>query len=102
MDVIYLDAQSRVIHLIENLGPLHVPRIFWNCGSVLQLPPRSIFGSGTQVGDQLMIASPDELKRHWESENRHGKSAGQGWETMLRGRLGEGPEWNFDASSAEA
>lgn len=68
IDVLYLDAQKRVVYAIENLGPLRIPAIRWNCASVLELPARSIFDSGTQVGDQLLIGSPEDLNRYWESQ----------------------------------
>lgn len=70
IDVIYLDAQMRVVHAIENLGTLRIPPVLWNCASVLQLPVRSIFDSGTQVSDQLLIGSPEDLSRYWESQGR--------------------------------
>ena len=65
IDVVYLDAQHRVIHLIENLGPLRIAGIRRQCASVLQLPARSIYGSGTQVGDQLLICSPEKMLDYW-------------------------------------
>ena len=69
IDVIYLDAQLRVVYMIENLGPLRVAPIRLQCESVLELPVRSIEGSGTQVGDQLMIRSPEEMEQYWESQD---------------------------------
>jgi uncharacterized protein len=68
IDVIYLDAQMRVVYEIENVGPLRIPPVKWNCASVLQLPARSIFDSGTQVGDQLVIGSAEDLQSYWESQ----------------------------------
>src|SRR5450759_98986 len=68
IDVLYLDAQKRVVYAIENLAPLRIPPVRWKCASVLELPARSIFDSGTQVGDQLLIGSPEDLNRYWESQ----------------------------------
>lgn len=68
IDVIYLDAQLRVVHLIENLGPLRIAPIRLQCQSILELPARSIYGSGTQLGDQLMICTPKEMEAVWASE----------------------------------
>jgi hypothetical protein len=70
IDAVYLDDQNRVIHLIENLGPLRIAGIRRQCASVLELPPRSIYGSGTQVGDQLMICSPEKMQAYWASQQR--------------------------------
>jgi len=74
IDVLYLDGKQRVVHVIENLGPLRVPAMRWKCDSVLQLPARSIFDSGTQVGDELLIGSPEQLNRYWEAR-RSGQTA---------------------------
>lgn len=68
IDVLYLDANQKVIYAIENLGRMRIPPVRWNCASVLQLPVRGIFDSGTQVGDQLMIGTPADLKRYWEEQ----------------------------------
>ena len=70
IDAVYLDDQHRVIHLIENLGPLRIAGIRRQCASVLELPPRSIYGSGTQVGDQLLICSPEKMMSYWASQHR--------------------------------
>jgi uncharacterized membrane protein (UPF0127 family) len=68
IDVIYLDAQFRVVHLIENLGPLRIAPIRLQCQSILELPARSIYGSGTQLGDQLLICTPKDMEAVWASE----------------------------------
>ena len=70
IDVIYLDAKMRVIAMLEGLGPLRIAPIRWQSTSVLELPARSIFGSGTQVGDQLMICSPEEMELYWTSQRQ--------------------------------
>jgi hypothetical protein len=70
IDVIYLDAQNRVVHLIENLGPLRIAGIRRQCASVLELPARTIYGTGTQVGDQLLICSSDKMLAYWASQGR--------------------------------
>ena len=75
IDVIYLDDQNRVIHLVENLGPLRIAGIRRQCASVLELPPRSIYGSGTRLGDQLMICSPEKMLAYWASEQPEPSSA---------------------------
>jgi uncharacterized membrane protein (UPF0127 family) len=67
IDVIYLDSQLRVVHLIESLGPLRIAPIRLKCGSILELPCGTISESGTQVGDQLMICTPEETEAYWAS-----------------------------------
>jgi uncharacterized membrane protein (UPF0127 family) len=69
IDVIYLDAQLRVVQAVEHLGPLRIAPIRRQCASVLELPARSIYDSGTQVGDQLLICSPEEMHAYWLSQD---------------------------------
>ena len=64
IDVIYLDAANRVIHLVEQLGPFRVSPIKIKCASILELRSRTIYASNTQVGDDLLICIPEEVQRH--------------------------------------
>jgi uncharacterized membrane protein (UPF0127 family) len=63
VDLIYLDAANKVIHLVENLGPFRISPIRIRCASILELEPRSIFASNTQVGDALLICTPEEMNQ---------------------------------------
>ena len=72
IDVIYLDSEFRVVHLIENLGPLRIAPLRLHAASVLELPPGSIYRSDTQVGDRLLIKPPDQLGRYLESHQSEG------------------------------
>ena len=67
IDVIYLDSECRVVHLIENLGPLRFAPIRLRSASVLELPAGAIYSSGTQVGDQVLIQPPEKVDRYLES-----------------------------------
>lgn len=73
IDLIYLDSHMRVVDLVENLRPLRIAPIRLQCASVLQLPIRSISESGTQVSDQLLVCSAEELDRYWASLPLHGR-----------------------------
>jgi uncharacterized membrane protein (UPF0127 family) len=68
IDVVYLDRDQRVIHLIENLGPFRVAPVRMHCESVLELPVRTIFESQTGLGDQLAISSATETEIHWRAQ----------------------------------
>ena len=68
IDVIYLDEKHRVIHLIEHLGPFRIAPIRTQSGSVLELPTRTIYSSNTQVGDELLIRSPEEMENYWRTQ----------------------------------
>jgi uncharacterized protein len=62
VDVVYLDAKNRVIHLIEHLGPFRISPIRVKCASILELKSRAIYSSNTQIGDELLICIPEEIK----------------------------------------
>jgi uncharacterized membrane protein (UPF0127 family) len=68
IDVIYLDDNHRVIHLIEHLGPFRIAPIRRHSSSVLELPARTIYSSNTQIGDELLICSPDEMESYWKTQ----------------------------------
>jgi hypothetical protein len=69
IDLIYLDAANRVIHLIEHLGPFRISPIRIKCASILELPSRAIFASNTQIGDDLLICTPEEMSQYYD-DNR--------------------------------
>jgi len=58
IDLIFLDRDRRVIHLEEHVRPFAVSKVCLNASSVLELPPHTIFRTGTQVGDLLEISAP--------------------------------------------
>ena len=62
IDLIYLDAARRVIHLVEHLGPGRISPIRLKCASILELPSRTIYSSNTQIGDELLICTPQEIE----------------------------------------
>jgi uncharacterized membrane protein (UPF0127 family) len=61
IDVIYLDSEHQVTHLVEHLRPFRASSIRLNSASVLQLPPHTIFASDTRIGDQMLISLPEEI-----------------------------------------
>lgn len=66
IDLVYLDAAKRVIHLVEHLGPFHISPIRMKCTSILELPSRTIYASHTQIGDELLICTPAEIREYCE------------------------------------
>jgi uncharacterized membrane protein (UPF0127 family) len=81
IDVIYLDAQNRVIHLIEHFRPFRIAPLRVHAKSVLELPTRTIYVSGTQIGDDLMICAPQEMENYWKAQDTsraHGKRGAAG------------------------
>jgi uncharacterized membrane protein (UPF0127 family) len=64
IDVIYLDAAHRVVNLTESLGSFRIGPLRLKCASVLELPVQTIYSSQTQVNDQLLICSPEEMEAY--------------------------------------
>jgi uncharacterized membrane protein (UPF0127 family) len=62
IDLIYLDDKYKVIDLIESLGSFRIGPVRLQCVSVLELPSRAIYSSQTQVGDELLICSPEDMQ----------------------------------------
>ena len=90
IDVIYLDAHFRVVDIIESLGPLRIAPIRLHCASVLQLPARSISGSGTRIGDQLLICSQEAMDQYW-AKQRQKQQTGEPKPEHKDGRTGSPP-----------
>jgi len=78
IDVIYLDSNRRVVHLTESFGTFRIGGIRRNCSSVLELPTRTIYSSQTQVGDDLLICSPEEMERYLQENQAQKTKAAPG------------------------
>lgn len=78
IDVMYLDSELHVIDAVEYLGPLRIAPIRWNATSVLLLPAGTVSASGTLIGDQLLICTPEELERHWARQHHEAQQEGKG------------------------
>ena len=63
LDLIYLDENHRVIHLMEYFPSFRIGPLKTNAESVLELPTHTIYSSHTQIGDQLVICVAEDLKR---------------------------------------
>lgn len=70
IDLIYLDSKHRVIHLSESFGSFRIGPIRRRCSSVLELPPHTIYSSQTQIGDELLICSPEEMQAYLKRDER--------------------------------
>lgn len=68
IDVVYLDSRNRVIHLIEHFGAFRIAPLRVHAKSVLELPARTIYKSGTQIGDYLRICAPEEMETFWKAQ----------------------------------
>jgi uncharacterized protein len=61
LDIIYLDENHRVIHLIEHFPRFRISPLRTQASSVLELPTHTIYSSQTQPGDQLLICAVEEI-----------------------------------------
>jgi hypothetical protein len=60
IDLVFLDRDNRVVHTQEYVRPFRISRVTLKAQSVLELPPYTVFRSGTQVGDRLEIGRVGE------------------------------------------
>jgi uncharacterized protein len=56
IDLIFLSKEKEVVHVEEHVRPFRISRVSLKASSVLELPPHTIYRSGTRVGDRLEIA----------------------------------------------
>jgi hypothetical protein len=56
LDLIFLDRGRRVVHIEEYVRPFRISKVSLKTASVLELPPHTIFRTGTQVGDELEVS----------------------------------------------
>jgi len=56
IDLVFLNSEKRVVHIEEYVRPFRISKVSLKTASVLELPPHTIFRTGTQVGDDLEVA----------------------------------------------
>ena len=73
IDLIFLSKEKQVVHVEEYVRPFRISRVSLKAASVLELPPHTIYRTGTKVGDQLEISplsAPQEALEHVTSPSR--------------------------------
>lgn len=73
VDLIYLDGGNTVIHLEESFGTFRIGPVRTHAVSVLELPTRTIYSSHTELGDQLLICSPEDMEE-FLAKNKAGQA----------------------------
>ena len=73
VDLVYLDNENRVIHLVEHLGPFRIGPLRLKAATVLELPTHAIYRSQTRVGHQLLICHPEEMSMYLGRSSAPGK-----------------------------
>jgi uncharacterized membrane protein (UPF0127 family) len=56
IDLIFLSKEKQVVHVEEHVRPFRISKVSLKAESVLELPPHTIYRSGTQIGDRFEIA----------------------------------------------
>ena len=59
LDVVFVDAQWRVVGLEENLCPWKVSRMYPRAHMAIELPAGTLKNTGTQLGDTLALTPSD-------------------------------------------
>jgi uncharacterized membrane protein (UPF0127 family) len=54
---VFLSKEQEVVHVEEHVRPFRISKVSLKASSVLELPPHTIYRTGTQVGDRLEISS---------------------------------------------
>jgi len=57
IDLLFLSKDKEVVHAEEYVRPFRISRVSLKASSVLELPPHTIYRTGTKVGDQLEISA---------------------------------------------
>jgi len=61
-DIVYLDENHRVLHVLESLRALRVLPLRNDAASLLALPVHTISSSKTRAGNQLLICAASEME----------------------------------------
>lgn len=61
-DLIYLDADCKVVDVLESFPPLRTAPSRKDAASLLALPVHTISSSQTRPGNQLLICAPEEME----------------------------------------
>jgi hypothetical protein len=61
-DLIYLDENHRVVHLVEAFPTFRIASLRTDTASVLALPVNTVYSSQTQPGNQLVICAAEEME----------------------------------------
>ena len=57
IDLIFLSKEKEVVHVEEYVRPFRISRVSLKASSVLELPPHTIYRTGTKVGDRFEIST---------------------------------------------
>ncbi|MGH9760300.1 MAG: DUF192 domain-containing protein, partial [Blastocatellia bacterium] len=64
IDLLFLSKEKEVVHVEEYVRPFRISKVSLKASSVLELPPHTIYRTGTKVGDRLEISRPNGNGNH--------------------------------------
>lgn len=57
IDLVFLNKEKEVVHVEEVVRPFRISKVSFKATSVLELPPHTIYRTGTKIGDRFEISS---------------------------------------------
>jgi uncharacterized protein len=57
IDLVFLNKDKEVVHIEEHVRPFRISALSLRAMSVLELPPHTIYRTGTRVGDRFEIST---------------------------------------------
>ena len=63
IDLVFLNKQKEVVHVEEVVRPFRISKVSLKADSVLELPPHTIYRTGTRIGDVFEISSSRAPRR---------------------------------------
>ena len=57
IDLVFLNKEKEVVHIEEVVRPFRISKVSFKASSVLELPPHTIYRTGTKIGDRFEISS---------------------------------------------
>jgi uncharacterized membrane protein (UPF0127 family) len=74
IDLLFLSKDKEVVHIQEYVRPFRVSKVTLKAVSVLELPPHTIYRTGTRIGDLLEISSSQAART--ERDSAHAAASG--------------------------
>jgi hypothetical protein len=65
IDLVFLDRNNCVLSVVQSFPAAQQSSCNWPAGTALALPAQSVASSGTLVGDQLVLCSPQKMRRRF-------------------------------------
>ena len=77
IDLIFLGKDKEVVHVEEHVRPFRISNVSLKATSVLELPPHTIYRTGTKVGDQIEISKANPAPAAGEPQPENSTAVGR-------------------------